>query len=189
MKTTLRAALLSFGAGACLRPRLPAHAHHSFPAQYDVAKPITLTGKVTKVEWTNPHIFIYIDVPNETTGAVVNWALEMGGPNALLRLGWKRDSLKTDDLITDRREPRARRQPAREREGDHDGRDGEEDARGLERRRGHRGDALAAAGDRRILVRQHRYLRAHGIRTRPSPLGSCPSNPRQIAALAGRTVP
>ncbi len=79
---------------------LPASAHHSFPAQYDIAKPITLTGKVTKVEWTNPHIFIYIDVPNETTGAVVNWALEMGGPNALLRLGWKRDSLKTDDLIT-----------------------------------------------------------------------------------------
>ena len=79
---------------------LPASAHHSFPAQYDIAKPITLTGKVTKVEWTNPHIFIYIDVPNEKTGADVNWALEMGGPNALLRLGWKRDSLKTDDLIT-----------------------------------------------------------------------------------------
>jgi hypothetical protein len=78
---------------------LPASAHHSFPAQYDIAKPITLTGKVTKVEWTNPHIFIYIDVPNDK-GAVVNWALEMGGPNALLRLGWKRDSLKTDDLIT-----------------------------------------------------------------------------------------
>jgi hypothetical protein len=79
---------------------LPASAHHSFPAQYDIAKPITLTGKVTKVEWTNPHIFIYIDVPNEATGAVVNWALEMGGPNALLRLGWKRDSLKPDDMIT-----------------------------------------------------------------------------------------
>jgi hypothetical protein len=79
---------------------LPASAHHSFPAQYDIAKPITLTGKVTKVEWTNPHIFIYIDVPDEKTASVVNWALEMGGPNALLRLGWKRDSLKTDDLIT-----------------------------------------------------------------------------------------
>jgi hypothetical protein len=79
---------------------LPAYAHHSFPAQYDIAKPITLTGKVTKVEWTNPHIFIYIDVPDEKTGEVVNWALEMGGPNALLRLGWKRDSLKPDDLIT-----------------------------------------------------------------------------------------
>jgi hypothetical protein len=99
MKTTLRAAWLTSIASA-LAASLPANAHHSFPAQYDVAKPITLTGKVTKVEWTNPHIFIYIDVPNEATGSAVNWALEMGGPNALLRLGWKRDSLKPDDLIT-----------------------------------------------------------------------------------------
>ena len=99
MKIISRAALLSLSASA-LALALTAHAHHSFPAQYDAAKAITLTGKVTKVEWTNPHIFIYIDVPNEKTGAVVNWALEMGGPNALLRLGWKRDSLKSDDLIT-----------------------------------------------------------------------------------------
>ena len=96
---TVRAVLLSSTA-SLLAAVLPASAHHSFPAQYDVAKPVTLTGKVTKVEWTNPHIFIYIAVPNEATGAVVNWALEMGGPNALLRLGWKRDSLKQDDLIT-----------------------------------------------------------------------------------------
>jgi hypothetical protein len=91
----MRAALLSL-----LAAPLPALAHHSFPAQYDADKPITLTGKVTRVEWTNPHIFIYVDVSNEETGEVVNWALEMGGPNALLRLGWKRDSLKVDDLIT-----------------------------------------------------------------------------------------
>jgi hypothetical protein len=97
--TIIRTALLSLSA-SLLAYVLPAEAHHSFPAQYDAAKGVTLTGKVTKVEWTNPHIFIYIDVPNETTGQVVNWALEMGGPNALLRLGWKRDSLKTDDLIT-----------------------------------------------------------------------------------------
>ena len=96
---TIKAAVLSFAA-IVLAAALPASAHHSFPAQYDIAKPITLTGKVTKVEWTNPHIFIYIDVPDDKTGAVVNWALEMGGPNALLRLGWKRDSLKPDDLIT-----------------------------------------------------------------------------------------
>jgi hypothetical protein len=79
---------------------LPTYAHHSFPAQYDADKPVTLTGKVTRVEWTNPHIFIYIDVTDEETGAVVNWALEMGGPNSLLRLGWKRDSLQPDDLVT-----------------------------------------------------------------------------------------
>ena len=96
MKRLLKSALLA----SLLAAALPAIAHHSFPAQYDAEKAITLTGTVTKVEWTNPHIFIYIDVPDETNGEVVNWALELGGPNALLRLGWKRDSLKTDDLIT-----------------------------------------------------------------------------------------
>ena len=99
MKPFFRTVVLALLANL-LAAALPAAAHHSFPAQYDVDKPITLTGKVTKVEWTNPHIFIYIDVPDEKTGDTVNWALEMGGPNALLRLGWKRDSLKADDLIT-----------------------------------------------------------------------------------------
>ena len=78
---------------------LPAAAHHSFPAQYDIDKPISLTGTVTKVEWTNPHIFIYADIPGES-GVVESWAFEMGGPNALLRQGWKRDSLKPGDLVT-----------------------------------------------------------------------------------------
>ena len=99
MKTTMRIAVLSLTASV-LAAALPVYAHHSFPAQYDADQPITFTGKVTKVEWTNPHIFIYVDVADENTGAVVNWALEMGGPNALLRLGWKRDSLKVDDLLT-----------------------------------------------------------------------------------------
>jgi hypothetical protein len=99
MKTTIRTAALSL-ITSTLAVALPAYAHHSFPAQYDASKAVTLTGKVTKVEWTNPHIFVYIDVADENTGKVVNWALEMGGPNALLRLGWKRDSLKTDDLVT-----------------------------------------------------------------------------------------
>jgi len=77
---------------------LPVAAHHSFPAQYDINKPVALTGKVTKVEWTNPHIFIYADVTDDK-GAVASWAFEMGGPNALIRQGWKRDSLKPDDLV------------------------------------------------------------------------------------------
>jgi hypothetical protein len=96
MKTTVKTIVLALTA---LAAALPAYAHHSFPAQYDIDKPIALTGKITKVEWTNPHIFIYIDVTDEKTGAVVNWALEMGAPNALIRAGWKRDSLKTDDII------------------------------------------------------------------------------------------
>ncbi len=79
---------------------LAVSAHHSFPAQYDASKTVTLNGKVTKVEWTNPHIFIYIDVADAVSGATENWALELGGPNALLRAGWKRNSLKTDDVIT-----------------------------------------------------------------------------------------
>ena len=99
MKMTLRTAVLSLAASA-LNAALPAYAHHSFAAEYDAAKTITLSGTVTKVEWTNPHIFIHMDVPGEQPGTVVAWKLEMGGPNALLRLGWKRDSLKAGDLVT-----------------------------------------------------------------------------------------
>jgi hypothetical protein len=78
----------------------PAHSHHSFAAQYDAAKPITLTGKVTKVEWTNPHVYVYVDVRDQKSGEVANWALEIGGgPNSLIRQGWSRDSLKADDVI------------------------------------------------------------------------------------------
>ena len=96
MKASITAVLLA----SLLTATLPAAAHHSFPAQYDIDMPITLTGTVTNVEWTNPHIFIYIDVADAASGTVVNWALEMGGPNSLLRLGWKRDSLKEGDEIT-----------------------------------------------------------------------------------------
>ena len=78
---------------------MPLMAHHSFSAQYDSTKPIKLTGKVTKVEWTNPHIYFYIDVKDEKTGKVTNWALEMGSPNALMRLGWSRNSMKIDDVV------------------------------------------------------------------------------------------
>jgi len=99
MKSHLHQILLVLAA-SLLVASWPAAAHHSFPAQYDVNQPIALSGTVTRVEWTNPHIFIYMDVKDAATGNVVNWALELGGPNALLRLGWKRDSLKADDAIT-----------------------------------------------------------------------------------------
>lgn len=98
-RTTIRAALPVLIASV-LAAVLPAYAHHSFPAQYDESNPIELTGTVTRVEWTNPHIFIYMDVADEESGEVLNWALELGGPNSLLRLGWKRDSLQAGDVIT-----------------------------------------------------------------------------------------
>ena len=79
---------------------MPAAAHHSFAAEYDSAKPIKLTGKVTKIEWYNPHVFFYIDAVDEKTNQVTNWAAEMNSPNSLMRLGWTRDSMKLDDVVT-----------------------------------------------------------------------------------------
>jgi hypothetical protein len=67
--------------------------------EYDASKPAKLTGKVTKVEWTNPHAFFYIDVKDEKTGQVSNWSIELGSPNSLMRLGWSRSSMKIDDVV------------------------------------------------------------------------------------------
>lgn len=75
-------------------------AHHSFGVAFDAAKPITLTGVVTRIDWTNPHSHVYIDV-KDASGTVVNWKLEGYPPNVLARTGWKRDvTIKIGDTIT-----------------------------------------------------------------------------------------
>lgn len=75
-------------------------AHHSFSAEFDAAKPIKLTGIVTKVEWTNPHVWFYINVKDEATGKVTNWGAEMGPPHGLQRSGWRRETLKIGEEVS-----------------------------------------------------------------------------------------
>jgi len=77
-------------------------AHHSFAAEFDAAQPVTIRGKVTKISWTNPHVWIYLNVADEKTGKVENWGFEMGAPQQVRARGWDRDTLKTgDELIVD----------------------------------------------------------------------------------------
>ena len=94
----IKAAVVVVGVGLLLAGR-PVVAHHAFAAEFDAAKPIKLTGAVTRLDWTNPHAWIYIDVKDDT-GKVVNWGFELASPNGLMRAGWTRFSLKPGDVVT-----------------------------------------------------------------------------------------
>ena len=77
-------------------------AHHAFDTEFDANKPVTLRGIVTKVEWTNPHVWFYLNVKNAKTGEMENWGFEMGGPNGLQREGWSRNTIKIgEELVVD----------------------------------------------------------------------------------------
>jgi len=97
----MRQSALGWVAAGVLMAAAPSLAHHSFSAEYDSAKRITLKGIVSKVDWMNPHVYFYIDVKDDS-GAITNWALEMGPPNGLQRSGWTRNTIKVgDEVIVD----------------------------------------------------------------------------------------
>jgi len=91
--------MLLLGCVTLVLSAVPALAHHSFAAEYESKDLVTLTGVITKVEWTNPHIYFYIDV-KDASGNVVNWAVEGYPPNTLKRTGFTRDDLKIGDKVT-----------------------------------------------------------------------------------------
>ena len=95
MRTRWRVAM----AAVLLSWTAPAAAHHSFEVEYDAKKPIEAAGVISKVEWTNPHMRVYVDVTDEK-GLVTTWNLELGSPNSVYRRGWTRDDLKAGDHIS-----------------------------------------------------------------------------------------
>ena len=86
-------------AAALMAASLPLMAHHSFAAEFDANKQVKLSGTVTKVDWTNPHVWFYVNVKDES-GQVTNWGFEMGPPHLLQGQGWTRTTMKIGDTVT-----------------------------------------------------------------------------------------
>ena len=95
----MKSKLVLLAAGSLLAIAGPVLAHHSFAAEYDGTQKVSLKGSIVKVEWMNPHIWIYIDAKDDS-GKTVRWQCEGGPPNSLTRSGWTKDALKTGDEVT-----------------------------------------------------------------------------------------
>jgi hypothetical protein len=97
----LRSRLTICAAGACLLLAVtPLLAHHSFAAEYDSTKRVTLQGKFTKMDWVNPHSWIHMEAANPASGKIETWDIETGPPNTLYRNGWRKDAIKPGEEIT-----------------------------------------------------------------------------------------
>lgn len=95
----MKTRLLTYMATVMLFVASPAEPHHAFASEFDINKPVSLTGPVTKMEWTNPHAWIFVE-SEDANGNVQDWAVELVGINDLLRLGWGRDKVQVGDIVS-----------------------------------------------------------------------------------------